>query len=111
MKPWSSVLSLAEPPPPFDPARAGVIDHPGHLSALRPAVRRVLAPDLGVQSLADRICPVERADGSVTLLARAEYVGSDQADALERRLRAAGRTLSEPARYVLPAALLLALSR
>lgn len=111
MKSWSSALSLAEPQPPFDPARAGVIDHPGQLSALRPAVRRVLARELEVQSLADRICPVERADGSVTLLARAEYVGSDQADALERRLRAAGLALSEPARYILPAALLLALSR
>ncbi|MDY0308511.1 MAG: ATPase, T2SS/T4P/T4SS family [Castellaniella sp.] len=111
MKPWSSAVLLAEPPPPFDPARAGVIDHPGQLTALQPEIRRVLARDLGVQSLADRVCPVERADGSVTLLARAEYVGSDQADALERRLRAAGRVLSEPARYVLPAALLLALSR
>ncbi|GAA0220132.1 ATPase, T2SS/T4P/T4SS family [Castellaniella daejeonensis] len=111
MRPWSHALSLAEPPQPFDPARAGVIDHSGQLSALRPEVRRVLARDLGVQSLADRICPVERADGSVTLLARAEYVGSDQADALERRLREAGRVLSDPARYVLPAALLLALSR
>ncbi|WP_368649207.1 ATPase, T2SS/T4P/T4SS family [Castellaniella ginsengisoli] len=111
MKAWSAPLSLAEPAPPFDPARAGVIDHPGQLSALRPEVRRVLARDLGIQSLADRICPVERADGSVTLLARVEYVGSDQADALERRLRASGRALSEPARYILPAALLLDLSR
>ena len=112
MMPWTPApLVLAEPPVPFDPARAGVIDHPAQLSALQPAVRRVLARDLGVESLADRICPVERDDGSVSLLARAEYVGSDQADALERRLRMDGRVLSDPARYVLPAALLLALSR
>ena len=111
MMSWATPLSLAEPPAPFDRARAGVIDHPAQLSALRPAVQRVLARELGVQALADRICPVERDDGSVTLLARAEYVGSDQADALEGRLRAEGRVLSDPARYVLPAALLLALSR
>lgn len=111
MKPWTSALALAEPPQPFDPAHAGVIEQPAQLSALQPEVRRLLAQELGIQSLADRICPVERADGSVTLLARAEYVGSDQADALVRRLQATGRRLSEPARYVLPAALLLALSR
>src|SRR5690606_7219439 len=111
MRPWMTPLTLAEPPLPFERAQAGVIDQPAQLSALQPAVRRVLARELGVQSLADRICPVERDDGSVTLLARAEYVGSDQADALEGRLRADGHVLSEPARYVLPAALLLALSR
>lgn len=111
MKIWAPALRLAEPPAPFDLSCAIVIDQPEQLSALQPSVRRVLDREFGVRSLADRLCPVERADGSVTVLARAEYVGGDQADALVRRIQAAGYRLSEPARYVLPAALLLALSR
>ncbi|MGB6241814.1 MAG: ATPase, T2SS/T4P/T4SS family [Castellaniella sp.] len=111
MKAWSSVLRVAEPPMPFDLSAAATIDHSEQLSALQPPLRRVLARQLGVEALADRICPVERADGTVTVLARAEYVGGDQADALVRRIQATGGRLSEPARYVLPAALLLALSR
>ncbi|MFT0532477.1 ATPase, T2SS/T4P/T4SS family [Castellaniella hirudinis] len=111
MKPWSSVLRMAEPPPPFDLSAAGLIERPEQLARLQPPVRRVLARRFDVQALADRICPVEREDGRVTVLARAEYVGGDQADALVRRIQAAGYRLSDPARYVLPAALLLALSR
>ncbi len=111
MKAWASTWQVAEPAAPFDLARAATIDHPDQLSALQPGLARLLAREFGVHALADRICPVERADGSVTLLARAEYVGSDQADALVRRIQGAGRRLSDPARYVLPAALLLALSR
>lgn len=104
-------LSLGEPTVPFDVAQAVVLDQAAQLAALRPAIRRVLARDYGVQGLADRLCPVERADGSISILARAEHVGGDQADALVRHIRASGRHLSEPARYVLPAALLLAVSR
>ncbi|MBV2181516.1 MAG: Flp pilus assembly complex ATPase component TadA [Castellaniella sp.] len=111
MKIWSPALRLAEPPVPFDLSRAATIDQPEQLSALQPPVRRLLDRQFGVRALADRLCPVERADGSVTLLARAEYVGGDQADALVRRIQSAGYRLSDPARYVLPAALLLALSR
>lgn len=111
MKVWSSALRVAEPLMPFDLSAAVIIDHPEQLSALQPPLRRVMAQQFGVQLLADRICPVERADGCITVLARAEYVGGDQADALVRRIQLAGWHLSDPARYVLPAALLLALSR
>lgn len=111
MKAWSSVLRVAEPLMPFDLSAAATIDHPEQLSVLQPPLRRVMAQQFGVETLADRICPVERADGSITVLARAEYVGGDQADALVRRIQSAGWSLSDPARYVLPAALLLALSR
>ncbi|CAM5789605.1 ATPase, T2SS/T4P/T4SS family [Castellaniella caeni] len=111
MKPWSSVPQLAEPSMPFDLAQAATIERPEQLAALEPPLQRLLARELGVLPLADRICPVERANGQVTLLARAEYVGSDQADALIRRIQAAGYALSEPVRYVVPAPLLLALSR
>lgn len=111
MKAWSSVLRVAEPAMPFNTSAASTIDDREQLSALQPPLRRVMARQFGVQALADRICPVERGDGSITVLARAEYVGADQADALVRRIQAAGWRLSDPARYVLPAALLLALSR
>jgi type II secretory ATPase GspE/PulE/Tfp pilus assembly ATPase PilB-like protein len=102
---------LAEPVAPFDALRAGVLEDAEQLADLRPPVRRVLAQPLAVEALADRICPVEREDGTVTLLARAEYVASDQADALMRRMQAQGYAPSAPDRYVLPPALLLALSR
>ncbi|TAN26598.1 MAG: general secretion pathway protein [Castellaniella sp.] len=108
--PVSSWL-LAEPPAPFNPALAGAIDHPEQIAALQPAVRRLLLRPLGMSTLADRFCPVEREDGTVTLFTRAEHVGGDQAEALLRRIRDAGHRLSAPDRYVLPAALLLSLSR
>ncbi|HET8597228.1 MAG TPA: ATPase, T2SS/T4P/T4SS family [Castellaniella sp.] len=111
MRAWSSVLRLAEPSAPFDLSAAAAIDRPEQLSGLQPPISRLMARQFGVGSLADRICPVERADGSISVLARAEYVGGDQADALVRRIQASGHRLSDPARYVLPAALLLALSR
>jgi type II secretory ATPase GspE/PulE/Tfp pilus assembly ATPase PilB-like protein len=111
MKVPVSSWRLAEPPAPFNPALAGAIDHPEQIAALRPAVRRLLLRPLGMLTLADRFCPVEREDGTVTLFTRSEHVGGDQAEALLRRIRDAGHRLSAPDRYVLPAALLLSLSR
>lgn len=111
MKPWSSALRLAESIAPFDLSAVVSIDRPEQLADLQPPVLGPLARRFNVQALADRICPVERGDGSVTVLARAEYVGGDQADALVRRIQAAGYCLSDPARYVLPAPLLMSLSR
>lgn len=110
MRPQSS-WQLAEPSAPFNASRVGALDDAVQLASLRPAVRRVLTQAFAVQSLADRICPVERDDGTITLFARAEYVAGDQAEALVRRIRGQGRMLSVPDRYVLPPALLLALSR
>ncbi len=112
MKPWRTLaLFLADDAHPFDPACAGTVAHAADLAALRPGIRRLLSREYGVEQLADRICPVERDDGTVSVLARADHVGSDQADALERSLVGHGRRLSEPSRYVLPAPLLLALAR
>lgn len=105
--PWR----LAEAPAPFNAALAGTIDHPEQIAALRPTVRRSLVRPLGMLALADRFCPVEREDGTVTLFTRAEHVGGDQAEALLRRIRDSGHRLSAPDRYVLPAALLVSLSR
>lgn len=111
MKVPDSAWRLAEPAMPFDAAQVQIIDGSEQLAVLQPPVRRLLARVFGVQTLADRLCPVERADGTVTLFARAEAVAGDQAEALVRRIVSDGWTLSAPERYVLPAALLLALSR
>ncbi len=112
MNPWSfTKLQLAEAVAPFDSALAINIENARELAALRPGIKKLLIQEFAVQALADRICPVERTDGSVALLARSEYVSSDQADALIKRLLASGKPLSEPARYTLPAPLLLALTR
>src|SRR5690606_394138 len=102
-------LRLGEPLVPFNVACAVTLEHAAQLAALQPPVQRALAGAFGVQALADRICPVERADGTVSILARAEYVGADQADAVERIILQAGWRLSDPSRCVLPAALLLEL--
>ena len=91
--------------------RAGVLHDTDALLGLRPALRRSLSAEFGVESLAARMCPVELADGSAALFALAEHVGSDQADELARRMRQAGYAASEPARYVLNASLLLAVAR
>lgn len=111
MKVRAGGWALGEPPVPFDVRQARVIEHADQLSALHPGVRRSLSSAFDVQALADRLCPVERTDGSVTLLARAEYIGGDQAEALLAQVRARGRRLSVPDRYVLPAALLMMIAR
>ena len=95
----------------FDSARAVVLDGARGLADLDPPVRRPLAAEFGARALSDRICPAEMADGTVALFALAEHVGSDQADELSRRIESAGRRMADPPRYVLSAALLLALAR
>lgn len=95
----------------FDSARAVVLDGARGIEDMDPPVRRALSAEFGTRSLSDRICPAELADGTVALFALAEHVGSDQADELQRRIESAGRVLANPPRYVLSAALLLALAR
>lgn len=96
---------------PYAAARAGTLPDMDSLLALRPALRRSLSAELGVEPLAGRICPVELDDGSAAIFALADHVGSDQADELARRLAGRGYEMASPARYVLSASLLLAVSR
>src|SRR5690554_4056721 len=86
-------------------ARAGTLPDREALLQLRPALRRSLSKQFGVETLAARLCPVELEDGSAAIFALADHVGSDQADELARRLEQAGYQLTEPARYVLHASL------
>jgi len=90
---------------------AGVLHDTEALLALKPALRRSLSAQFGVEALAARICPVELEDGSAAIFALAEHVGSDQADELARRLECAGYAPATPSRYVLNASLLLAVAR
>src|SRR5690606_22151451 len=78
---------------------------------MKPALRRSLSARFGVQARAARLCPVELEDGSVAIFALAEHMGSDQADELARRIEQAGYRAADPARYILNASLLLAVSR
>jgi type II secretory ATPase GspE/PulE/Tfp pilus assembly ATPase PilB-like protein len=72
---------------------------------------RTLVKDLEVDALANRICPVQRADNKVVLLALAADVAGDQADELARRLSANGYEMAEPQRYVVSATMLMAIAR
>lgn len=103
--------TLAAPARAFDLSQSLVLDDARQLAALDPPVRRVLSGAFDALSLADRICPVEMEDGTVALFTLAGQVGSDQADELARRIVQRGYRPARPERYILPAPLLLALSR
>ncbi len=92
-------------------AWAGLLPDTEALLALRPALRRSLSGEFGVEALAARICPVELEDGTAAIFALAELVGSDQADELARRIAQAGYPPAAPSRYILNASLLLAVAR
>ena len=92
-------------------SEARVLQDTETLLAMKPALRRSLCTEFGVESLSARICPVELDDGSAAIFALAEHVGSDQANELARRLLEAGYQAAQPARYVLNASLLLAVAR
>jgi len=104
-------LHAAGAAPRFDAASAGVIEGPDDLLSLQPAFLRSLSRELDVEALAARICPVLLADHTVAILALAEHVGGDQADALAARVLGHGYALAVPQRYVLAAPLLLAIAR
>lgn len=92
-------------------SRAGVLADTEALLALRPALKRSLSAQFGVEDLAARLCPVELDDGTAAIFALPEHVGSDQADELARRIALAGFAAATPSRYVLNASLLLAVAR
>jgi general secretion pathway protein E len=107
----AAVADMVLPASRYAAASAGLLPDTDALLALRPALRRSLSAEFGVEALAARICPVELADGTTAIFALAEHVGSDQADELARRMALAGYAAAAPARYVLNASLLLAVSR
>lgn len=95
----------------FDASSAVTIASVEQLAAMRPRYLRMLGAAFSVESLADRLVPVQLEDKSVAIFAQAAYVGSDQADELVQRIQQAGYQLASPERYVLASSLLLALVR
>ncbi|MAK56735.1 MAG: hypothetical protein CML17_12985, partial [Pusillimonas sp.] len=80
---------VAEPPATFarfDASQAVELSSFDALRSLSPALVRPLIKVLDTQVLANRICPVQRADKKVVLLALAADVAGDHADELVRRL-------------------------
>ena len=95
----------------FNASAAIALERTDDLFSLNPAFLAPLHDELGVQSLAARVCPVLLADHSVAIFALAGHEGSDHADALALRVLRHGYRLAEPQRYVVAAPLLLAIAR
>src|SRR5690606_22857638 len=95
----------------FDSAGAPVFEGLDDILAMHPAFLRSLSRELDVEALAARLCPIQLEDGTVAILALAEHVGGDQAEALARLAVSRGYRLAATQRYVLPAPLLLAIAR
>lgn len=81
------------------------------LAGLAPRFVRSLGAEFDLAALSGRVCPVLFEDGSAALFALADYVDGDQADELERMLRARGLKPADPSRYVLAPSLLLTVAR
>lgn len=95
----------------FQASKAVYIENRQHLGQLEPTAIKSIHEEFNAESLSSRLCPVLMADHSVAIFALREYVGSDQADELHRRILAKGYVLCSPARYVLEAPLLLSVAR
>ena len=77
-------------------------------SRWQPSMRRLLTDQLDLGPLYGRICPVERTNGRVALLVLPDYALTDEAEAIEQLLCRRGWQLDTPARWRMPAPLLLA---
>lgn len=92
-------------------ASVAVLAGPDDLARMSPGLERVLAADFDLAGLSGRLCPALLDDGSAAVFAVEDESRADVAHELLRMLRAQGYRLAEPPVYVLPAPLLLALSR
>jgi type II secretory ATPase GspE/PulE/Tfp pilus assembly ATPase PilB-like protein len=81
------------------------------IARLNPAFVRALGHDFDLAALAGRLCPVALQDGTVAIFVLAAYVAGDQIDEVERMVLRRGHKLASPARYQLPAPLLLSVAR
>ena len=97
--------------PNFDNASVPVVNGLDDILRIRPSFVRSLSQELDVESLAARLCPIQLEDETVAILALAEHVSGDQAEALARHVLSRGFRLAQTQRYVLPAPLLLAIAR
>ncbi|ALM86940.1 general secretion pathway protein [Bordetella sp. N] len=81
------------------------------IARLSPAFQRALNDEFDLAALAGHLCPVLLRDGSAAIFLLADYAAGDQVDELERLIVRRGYRMGRPARYLLPAPLLLAVAR
>ncbi|WP_454690883.1 ATPase, T2SS/T4P/T4SS family [Achromobacter aloeverae] len=81
------------------------------IARLSPAFLRPLNDEFDLAALSGHLCPVVLRDGTVAIFLLADYAAGDQADELERLIVRRGYRMARPSRYLLPAALLLAVAR
>ncbi len=81
------------------------------IAGLSPAFQRPLSDEFDLAALSGHLCPVMLRDGTVAIFLLADYAAGDQVDELERLIADRGYRLARPARYLLPAPLLLAVAR
>ena len=115
-RPRRQRLALLAPPPdpapPHGPSAAPrALDGQDELACLEPAFARSLMEDFDLAALSARLCPVALEDGTAAIFALADDAAGDLAAELGRMLAARGYRLADPAVYVLPAPLLLAVAR
>ncbi len=93
------------------PAPMPELHTPEDVARLDPAFVRALGRQFDLAALAGRLCPVLLEGGEAAIFAVREYIVGDQIDEVERMVKAAGYRQAQPARYVLPAPLLLMIAR
>lgn len=84
---------------------------PEDVAGMDPAFVRALSRQFDLAALAGRLCPVLLEGGLAAIFAVKEYTVGDQIDEVERMVKAAGYRMASPARYVVPAPLLLMIAR
>jgi general secretion pathway protein E len=92
-------------------AAASTLSSQDDIARLNPAFVRALGHDFDLAALAGRLCPVALQDGTVAIFVLAAYAAGDQIDEVERMVLRRGHRLASPARYQLPAPLLLSVAR
>ena len=84
---------------------------PEAVAGMVPAFVRALVREFDLATLSGRLCPVLLEGANAAIFAVKEYLVGDQIDEVERMVKAAGYRMASPARYVLPAPLLLMIAR
>lgn len=93
------------------PALPPELHTPEDVAGMDPPFVRALGRQFDLAALAGRLCPVLLEGGEAAIFAVKEYTVGDQIDEVERMVKAAGYRLAHPARYAVPAPLLLMIAR
>ena len=93
------------------PACPPELHTPEDVAGMEPAFVRALSRQFDLAALAGRLCPVLLEGGQAAIFAVKEYTVGDPIDEVERMVKAAGYRMARPARYAVPAPLLLMIAR